>query len=227
MKITKISQQVKRKDRYSIYVDEKYSFSMSDYQLVNAGLRVGKEYTEEALSELINESQFGKAYERALNYVMIRPRSVKEIKDYLTRTFLYPKPKMYVNKKGERVIKKQQVDKPTVQHMIERVLGRLEEKGYSNDQTFADAWVRSRQLTKKSSKRKLQQELQVKGVHSDIISKVLDDGSIDEQENLKKMIEKKQKQTRYQDEKKLIQYLLRQGFSYSDIKDALKESSYA
>lgn len=222
MKITKIAQQVKRKDRYSVYVDEKYSFSLSDYQLVTAGLRVGKEYTQTELSELINESQFGKAYERTLNYVMIRPRSVREIRDYLTRTFLYPKPKMYINKKGERIVTKKDVDKLAVQHMIERVLERLEEKGYSNDQKFAEAWVRSRQLTKKSSKRKLQQELQAKGVASDIIASVLSNESIDETENLKKMIEKKQKQSRYQDETKLKQYLLRQGFSYSDIKDALE-----
>jgi len=222
MKITKISQQVKRKDRYSIYVDEKYSFSMSDYQLINAGIQVNKDYTREELSDLVNESQFGKAYERALNYVMIRPRSVKEIKDYLTRTFLYPKPKMYINKQGERIVKKQEVDKSVVQRTIERVLERLEEKGYSDDEKFAQAWVRSRQLNKRSSKRKLQQELQVKGVHSDIIDAVLGDGSIDEAENLKSMIEKKQKLTRYQDKTKLTQYLVRQGFSYGDVKEALE-----
>ena len=221
MKITKISQQVKRKDRYSVYVDQKYSFSLSDYQLVSAGLRIGKEYTQAELTELINNSEFGKAYERALNYVMIRPRSIREIRDYLTRTFLYPKPKMYVNKAGERIVKKKEVDKSTVLYMIERVLERLEQKGYSDDQKFAEAWVRSRQLTKKSSKRKLQQELQVKGVNSEIITAVLTDDSIDETENLKKMIEKKQKQARYQDTTKLTQYLLRQGFTYSDIKTAL------
>ena len=171
MKITKISQQVKRKDRYSVYVDEKYSFSLSDYQLVSAGLRIGKEYTQAELTELINNSEFGKA--------------------------------------------------STVLYMIERVLERLEQKGYSDDQKFAEAWVRSRQLTKKSSKRKLQQELQVKGVNSEIITAVLTDDSIDETENLKKMIEKKQKQARYQDTTKLTQYLLRQGFTYSDIKTAL------
>lgn len=222
MKITKISQQVQRKDRYSVYVDEKYSFSLSDYQLITAGLSVGKEFTEAALNDLIHESQFGKAYERALNYVMIRPRSVKEIQEYLTRTFLYPKPKMYVNKNGERIIKKKEVDKSSVLIMIGKVLERLEEKGYTDDQKFAEAWVRSRQLTKKSSKRKLQQELQVKGVSSDIITNVLSDDLIDETENLKIMIQKKQKQSRYQDTTKLTQYLLRQGFSYSDIKDALE-----
>lgn len=128
---------------------------------------------------------------------------------------------MYVNKAGERIVKKKEVDKSTVLYMIERVLERLEQKGYSDDQKFAEAWVRSRQLTKKSSKRKLQQELQVKGVNSEIITAVLTDDSIDETENLKKMIEKKQKQARYQDTTKLTQYLLRQGFTYSDIKTAL------
>lgn len=222
MKITKIQQQVKRNDRYSIYIDEVYSFSLSDYQLVSSGLHVGKEFTAEELDTFLQESNFGKAYERALNYVMIRPRSEKEIKEYLTRTFLYPKPKVYKMKTGETRIKKQQVDKEKTIHMIERVISRLHEKGYINDASFAKAWINSRQLTKKSSKRKLEQELMVKGVNSEIIQELLQNRQETEQENLKELIAKKSRLTKYQDTVKLTQYFLRQGFSYEDIKDALK-----
>lgn len=91
MKVTKIAQQVKRQDRYSIYIDGAYLFSLNEYQLANSGLRSGKELSQEEVDNFAKESQFGKAYERSLNYVMIRPRSEKEIEDYLVRTFLYPK----------------------------------------------------------------------------------------------------------------------------------------
>lgn len=222
MKITKIQQQAKRKDRYSVYVDGKYLFSLSEYQLAASGLRLGKELLAEELEDFAKESQFGKAYERSLNYVMIRPRSEKEIRDYLTRTFLYPKPKSYTDKTGQRHFKKQTVDTPQVSEMIERVMGRLQEKGYINDESFALSWVASRQMHKKPSRRKLEQELRVKGVSTEIIAIVLQKSDINEKDNLAELVAKKRRLSRYQDDTKLTHYLLRQGFGYDDIKDVLK-----
>jgi len=222
--ITKISQQVKRQDRYSIYVNEKYTFSLSEYQLAGSGLRVGKQFTQAELDELIGESNFGKAYERSLNYVMIRPRSEREIKDYLTRTFLYPKSKTYVDKAGKRHFVKQEVDKEKTNQMITRVIDRLRTKGYINDEAFAKAWISSRQLTKKSSKRKLEQELRAKNVDQDIISTLLQSADINEEVNLRAFIDKKRRNIKYHDDVKLTQYLLRQGFNYQDIKDALSNN---
>lgn len=221
MKVTKIQQQAKRSDRYSIYIDEKYSFSLSDYQLVGSGITVGKEFTQETLDTFLQESNFGKAYERALNYVMIRPRSEKEIKDYLSRTFMYPKPKTFTDKQGKLHIKKQTVDKEKVAIMIERVMGRLSEKGYINDITFARSWIQSRQLTKKPSKRMLAQELRAKAVSPEIIATLLQNQNHHELNNLHELIIKKRKLTKYQDDVKLTQYLLRQGFNYDDIKSEI------
>lgn len=222
MKITKISQQVKRPDRYSIYVDEKYTFSLNEYQLAGSGLHSGLEITQDELDNFANESQFGKAYERSLNYVMIRPRSKKEINDYLSRTFLYPKPKSYVNKKtGERVFIKQEVDKEKTKAMIARVLERMDEKGYINDENFAKSWVQSRMYHKKPSKRKLEQELYAKGIDQKIIATVLQNEELNEKDNLLELVEKKRRLVRYQDTQKLTTYLLRQGFNYDDIRDAL------
>lgn len=223
LKVTKISKQVKRADRYSIYINEKYSFSLNEYQLANSGLRIGRVFTPGELENFIEESNFGKAYERALNYVMIRPRSEQEIKDYLTRTFMYPKPKSYVNKAGERQFIKKEVDKPKVEAMIGRVMERLNEKGYINDESFARAWVASRQLTKKSSKRKLEQELRAKAIDTEIIATVLQNETINEIENLKVLISKKRRLPKYQDDVKLTQYLLRQGFNYDDIRNQLSK----
>lgn len=223
MKVTKIQQQAKRKDRYSVYIDEKYRFSLSDYQLVGSGIKIGKEFSEAELDEFLQESQFGKAYERTLNYVMIRPRSEREIKDYLTRTFLYPKPKIFTDKSGERRIKKETVNKEQAQLLIERVMDRLREKGYINDEAFAKAWVASRQLTKKSSKRKLEQELRQKGITTEIIATILQNQDEHELDNLRTLIIKKRKLTKYQDDVKLTQYLLRQGFNYDDILSLVKE----
>jgi len=221
VKVTKIQQQQKRKDRFSIYIDEKYSFSLNEFQLASSGLRIGKELTSDEIEEFANESQFGKAYERVLNYVMIRPRSEREIRDYLTRTYMYPKPKSYVDKNGQRHFKKQEVDKAKVTELIERVMSRLNDKGYINDESFTKAWVQSRMMHKKPSKRKLEQELYAKGIDQKIIATVLQNEELDEKANLLELVNKKRKLVRYQDDKKLIAYLLRQGFNYDDIKDVL------
>jgi regulatory protein len=68
MKITDISIQVKNKDRVNISVDGKYRFSLDIFQLGELGVKVGNEYTEDELTEIETESQFGKLYARALEY---------------------------------------------------------------------------------------------------------------------------------------------------------------
>lgn len=225
MKITAIKVQIKKTDRFSIFVDEKYSFSLNEYQLANMGLHINQELTAEELDNLKNDSDFGKAYERVLNYLSIRPHSQKEIEDYLTRTYLYPKPKSYIDKLGQRIIKKQEVDKAKVLAMNERVINRLQEKGYINDEDFALAWARSRQSSNKTSKRKLILELRAKGVNQDLVENTLQEIDFDETSALKQLIAKKQKLTRYKNDKKLIQFLLQRGFNYDEIKSAMKDLS--
>lgn len=194
-KITAIKAAVKTQGRFNIFVDGKYSFSLDELQLINTGIRIGKEYTESELEQLKDESAFGKAYARALDYVIRRPRSVKEMNDYAWR------------KKWEPALR-------------DRVIAKLTVKGYLNDAKFADFWVRNRALGKPISSRKLQLELKQKGIPQEIITAALaETEDFDELASLKRLIEKKQ--ARYDDEQKLIAYLMRQGYKYDDIKAAL------
>jgi regulatory protein len=130
---------------------------------------------------------------------MIRPRSVREVRDYLWR------------KQAEPVT-------------AERVIDRMTSRGYLDDAAFAKSWVRARQLTKPVSKRRLTAELQQKGVASEFILQAVDDEEYNEHEALRIVITKKRKQTRYQDPQKLMQYLARQGFGYDLIKTLLAEA---
>jgi regulatory protein len=198
MKITAIKQQVKRQDRYSIYVDEKYLFSFSENELINSGLKVRQELSEQELLGLKDQAVLGKAYDRTLNLVSHRPRSEWELRDYLKR-------------------------KDYDEDVITQTLVRLNERGYVNDLDFAQRWVESRRLLKTTSKRRLAQELRQKRIADDIISQVLESDETDERQVLRELIERKRKQTKYQDNLKLMQYLSRQGFSYDDIKSTLGE----
>ncbi len=215
MKITDISQAVRNPDRVNISVDGKYRFSLDIYQLGTLGIKIGKDYSEEELLELESESQFGKLYARALEYCLMRPHSAKEVRDYLWRKTLDSKVR---NRKTGEISSREGVPKD----ITDRVFTRLVERGYINDESFARFWIENRNQTKGTSLRKLQNELRTKGVESSVIEAVLDESSRNDEDELGKMIVKKR--SKYPDEQKLIQYLLRQGFRYDDIRSALSQS---
>lgn len=201
MKITDIKQQVKRHDRYSIYVDKKYLFSFSENELINSGLKKGQELTEQELLALKDQAVLDKAYDRCLNLISHRPRSEFELRDYM---------------------KHKEYDEDVIVQTIER----LKQRGYVDDLDFAQRWVATRRLLKSTSKRRLSQELRQKRISNDVISQVLEADETNERDVLKELVEKKRRQTKYQDDLKLMQYLARQGFDYGQIKDALNDQEY-
>jgi regulatory protein len=214
-KITKLSAQQANDQRVNVFVDGVYTLSLDLYQVAEFGIRVGKEYSEQELQELEEESAFGKIYARALEYTMIRPHSEREVRDYLWRKTRDTKVRS--KKTGELLTRKGVSEK-----IANRVLERLIQKGYVDDEKFARFWVENRNQRKGISHRKLEAELRAKGVASDIIADAMQKYPRDEKSEILKIIEKKSK--KYDDENKLIAYLARQGFSYDAIKDALAES---
>lgn len=217
MKITAISGQSRNPNRVNVSVDGKYRFSLDVFQVGELGIRLGKEYSEAELGELEEESQFGKLYARTLEYIMMRPHSGREVKDYLYRKTLTKKRlQQQPGKDGERKIIEVKGVSPEV---VDRVYRRLVEKRYVDDEKFAQWWVENRNVRKGSSLRKIGVELRAKGVATDIIEQVLGETERNDQSELQKIIIKKR--NKYEDPQKLMQYLARQGFSYDDIKSAL------
>lgn len=216
MKISGITQQVRDQNRLNILIDGKYSFSLDIQQVVDLGVKVGNEYSEAEIQALKTEGDFGKLYAQALEYAMSRPRSQKEMTDYLWRKTLTKKYRS--RQTGE--IHEREGASPLI---ARRVLERLVAKNYINDEQFARFWVENRMTRKGISRRKLVAELRAKGVNSEVIDEVMQNSPRDEKSELYKMIQKKQ--DKYADEQKLIAYLARQGFSYEDIKSALANNS--
>ncbi len=213
MKITKLSAQAKNPDRVNVSVDGKYGFSLDISQIVDLGIKEGQEISDQQMADYLQESEFGKLYDRTLEYCLFRPHSSREVKDYLQKkTFAKP----YKNFKGET---KQRLG--VSQSIVDRVFDRLVERGYVDDEKFAQYWLENRHQRKGASLRKLRSELSVKGVASDIIDRALGESERNDSNELMKIIDKKR--SRYPDEQKLIAYLARQGFSYDDIKSALAE----
>ncbi len=196
--ITDIQQQKRAVTRYSIYLDGEYGFSLTDLELSTSGLRVGRALTPEEVAVWEAQSIEGKAYNAALRYLSYRPRSRREVQDYL------------ITKYEESAV-------------IDRVLVRLEALGLINDTAFAAIWIENRQMLKPRSRRRLAQELAQKGLNREVIEGALteiDDAAQDSV--LEQLITKKRRLSSYQDIDKLTAYLARQGFEYDQIKKALR-----
>ena len=211
--VTALSSQVCDSDRINVYIDGKYDFSLDISQVVDLGIKAGQVLSKEELANLKQESEFGKIYARALEYVLMRPLSSSEVRDYLYRKTLARK---YKNRKTGKLAEKPGVAKT----VAERVFVKLQARGYIDDQKFANWWVENRHQVKGVSMRKLCSELAAKGIAQTIIDSVIVDSSRNDIDELAKVIAKKRRC--YSDEQKFMQYLARQGFSFDDIKTALR-----
>lgn len=213
MKITGMTTQTHNPDRINIMIDGTYTLSLTIQQVVDHKLAVGRELDESALDTLTQDSLFGKLYMQALAWVLMRPRSRHELDEYLYRK---TRPHLVKRRSGEVVHQ----DGIAVE-VASKVSDALRAKGYVSDEAFARFWIEHRKQKSGVSLRKLRAELAAKQVDASVVDTLLDESDRTDGMELQKMITKKY--YRYSDPLKLKQYLARQGFSYQDITDGIKQ----
>ena len=199
-KITDLKQGVKNPNRVNVFVDGKFAFSLDVTQVVDFKIKVGKLITPEELLEYQKASEFGKLYQRALEWVLVRPRSEKEAYDYLYK-------KVYEKK----------LDK----NYINNILEKLKDRKYLDDFKFAEWYVENRFVKKGVSVRRLKMELMKKGIEKSIIEEILSASDRNDKDEILKIIAIKR--AKYDDEK-LIAYLCRQGFSFELASELVRSS---
>jgi len=197
MKLTAIKVQVKNPQRLSVFLDEQYAFSLSLDELVKYKLKQNDEFSEAELKKFKKISADGKLRARALEWLINRPHSEREFRDYLYR-------------------KKADPDQ------IESLVNEFTKRGYLDNAKFA-AWFVELQARRGKSDRAIRSELFAKGVSRELADEVLEQSQNDEPERLRLVIDKKIRLARYQkDPVKLAKYLTSQGFSYQLVKEQLK-----
>jgi len=206
--ITDIKPQ-KRKQRFNVYVDERFAFAVSAEALAKAGLKTNQEIPEEKIEELTKEDDFVKIYERVLKFFSFRPRSEKELRDWF---------------------RKKQIGEET-QKLIYQKLRNL---GYLDDEEFAKWWIEQRTTFRPSGLRLLTLELRQKGISKDLIAKLLNCHIVKDKEVelARKVAGKKLKLLKHLSDlelrQKLTAALIRRGFSFEVAKkvvDEIKSSS--
>lgn len=202
MQITSIRQQKKDPERVNIFVDNEYTFSLTKNQLLENKLYKNKEISSEKIEEYKKLSKIGKEKANALKLIGARPRSRKEVLDYLTF--------------------KRSIDPEEAENIIKD----LEKMNYINDLEFANWFVEQRKMNKKYGVNKIRAQLVEKGVKNDLIKVSLE--NIDQDEQLQKVVAFLQKEIGeteidYDRKNKLTRKLVSRGFSFDLIKKGFSE----
>lgn len=194
MKITKLEYQKKDPNRVNVYVDDQFAVGLDLNDLLKFGLYSGQEINSEHLAKIIAGSQFGKLYNATLNFLSFRPRSEWEIKQHYFKN----DPKL-----------------------LQEVLEKLKKNGLIDDEKFARWLIEQRQTFKPQGQRALRFELQRKGISATLITKVLSEEAVSEEDLAMIALEKKFSKMNFTDLAKMQRFLAARGFSWEVIKKTL------
>lgn len=146
-----------------------------------------------------------RTFDRAVNLLTFKPRSIKELR--------------------ERLLEKDWTNGA----IVEDVIKTLETYGYLNDEQFAKDFAASKLRQKPVGKHVLRQKLIQKKLDKetidDAIEKTFENTSEEEIIDLaiEKRLRLKGKPATREDAKKFYDFLLRQGFSYDLVRDKMRE----
>ncbi len=164
-------------------------------------LKEGVKIPTSAMEEIVYQNDLRKARERALYLLEYRDHSYKELFDKLKRNYN--------------------------EEICLEILQKVVDLGYVNDYEYGKKLGRTLFEVKKVGSRKAKFLMKQKGLSDEIIAEVLEMYDEEKGERLIELIDRKY--ARYLgDEKgnrKVVNALLRQGYSYDEVKTALKEYS--
>lgn len=195
MKITDITPQKKNKNRVSVFVDGKYSFSLDDTDMVRLKVKIGNEITEEEIEIFNKECNLSKARMRLMQVINRKAASRKMLFDDLI---------------------KHGYDK----EIIDIALDEFERLGYIDDEVFAVEYAKAAYSFKRHGKIRIVSDLTHKGVSREIAQNAVDDLDTDERGNIEEIIRERFMHidfSDYKEKQRVVRYFASRGFNFSDI----------
>jgi regulatory protein len=188
--------------RVNVYLDGVFGFGIDLDNLVLSHIKIGTVLTDEEVQKIVRKAEFQKTLDKLLKFAMLRPRSEKEIDDYLKR-------------------------KKVHESMWKDLVEKLQHFELLDDAKFAKWWVDQRLAFKKISTRVLKLELGKKGIDRNTIDDVLEETPIDEEKMAKDLLAKRAYKWDNLDPKiakqKKFQYLAGKGFDFEIVEKILSE----
>jgi len=155
----------------------------------------------------MTKTPYEKTFERALNLLSYKPRSLAEMR--------------------ARLMEKDWAE----EEIVGQVLARLEELGYLNDEEFAANFANSRLAAKPIGRSRLRRDLLRKKLSSETVENTLDEAYEQQCEEelivraIGKRLRLKGAPTDREEAKRLFDYLIRRGFSYDLVIRKVREAA--
>lgn len=194
-----IRTEVSKVGRISVFADDEYIFSVEPDVWYSLDYTDGSQIDDNELEELKTLVNFRLAYAQALRFLTLRAHSADELYKKLLRKH----------------------SSGCAHFAVEK----CRELGFIDDEDFALRFANELALKKKYGQSRIRQELQLKGIDRDIIENALSNLEVDYYSSIIDVIEKKYSDCLYNEKgrKRMIAGLMRLGFSYGDIKQALND----
>lgn len=196
MRINEVTRQ--KKHLVKLALEDGREFLLDSTYAAEQGIKSGLEVTEERLEYWLCQSDYVRAKSRALWFLDRADHSERALYDKLLRAELSPE-------------------------SCARAIARLKELGLVDDQKYAHR-LAERMCEANISKREAYVKMCAKGLPPDIVRQALLDTPSDEAAQINSLIEKKYKTKLQTDQNtdKVYAALVRKGFSYGAVRDALK-----
>lgn len=197
MLITSVSEQKKKTNRVSVYIDNKFAFGMTKVDALYYHIKEGEELSIERYNRILEELIYAKARDKAVKLLGFSAKTENEL------------------------LKRLEEDYST--EICSKVIETLKNYGYINDTAYANSYINDSFKFKGWGKNRIRLELKRKGIDDDKIETALEDAELDEEEKVCEILKKRLKgctSPDYKERAKHTRYLVSRGFSYDTIKTA-------
>ncbi|MGG0657321.1 recombination regulator RecX [Rummeliibacillus pycnus] len=201
--ITKISRQKRNQERYNIYLNEEYAFSIDEAILIQYSLTKGKTIDDLTVDEIAFDDEIQRSFNRALSFLSFKMRSEHEVHQKLKDLEF-----------GEAV--------------IQEALQKLKKLGFLNDESYSKALLETKKKTAKKGPRAIQKDLEKKGIDQKLQQQVLHSFSEEEQLEIalqlaEKAIRNEHRKTPSQMKQKIQEMLIRKGYSFTIVEQVFEQ----
>lgn len=196
--ITRLAVQKKNPNRVNVYLDGNFAFGLC--RDTAAWLEKGQVLSDEKIKELLEKDQKAEVYQKALDYISFKPRTIQETRQKLQRA-------------GCEAF------------LVDSTIDALVNNGLLNDEYYAEQWVEERLRLKPRSKRVLVYELQKKGISENLIQSAV--GDVDDFQSAYEIASGRlfryEGLSKFEFRSKLGNYLGGKGYSYDVISDVTQK----
>ncbi|NDI33316.1 RecX family transcriptional regulator [Chengkuizengella sediminis] len=200
--ITLVEKQKKNRNRYNIYVNDRYVFSVHEDILVKNRLLKGEEINSKKIKQIVEDEEMQIVHRQAIRMISRRANSRYELKQKLS-------------------------EKGYEENQIEHTLDQLESTKYIDDYHYALNLANYRIKHQKKGLKWIEQELSQKGINKVTITQVIQELDKELEYETAYLLAKKRwdKQSGESTKKKskISSFLLRRGFEYSLIRNIIEK----